>query len=352
MLQLIQHIIRIAARHDRTEANSALLETLQDIFGLSTTTIYRCYPVTGKTIVFACAGIAAGGAYSHNAYLPERRHCQAIAHDPLLQRCQTELAMVGEKLAHGVDRLVFPVIRQEQLSYLIDVALPDNLSAEQRVLLMGLFEYFAHQIALLDYSEADTLTGLANRKTFDRRLFEILGQAADDATVRPLAGPGRRHGTADDSHWLAVCDIDHFKRINDTRGHLSGDSVLVEFAQLLRESFRYDDHLFRFGGEEFIVVLQPASRVNAIRACERFRNAVERQVFPEAGQVRASIGICGFLRDDTPTSVMDRADAALYWAKQNGRNRTACYEDLLAAGSLAEKPLTQEPPAPSVSAQL
>lgn len=341
MLQLIQHIIRIAARHDRTAVNSALVEALHDIFGLPAATIYRCYPVTGKTIVFACAGLAPGGSYSRNAYLPERRHCQPLDSDPLLQRCQRESAIVGSTLDDGIERLIFPVIRQEQLIYLIDVTLPDALSAEQRVLLMGLIEYFAHHIALLDYSEADTLTGLANRKTFDRRLFEILGQANDDGSVGHLAGPGRRHATDADSHWLAVCDIDHFKRINDTWGHLSGDTVLVKFAQLMRESFRYDDHLFRFGGEEFIVVLQPASRINAIRACERFRQAIEHHAFPDVGQVRASIGICGFQSDDTPTSVMDRADAALYWAKQNGRNRVACYEDLLTTGGLANKPPAQ-----------
>lgn len=342
MLQLIQHIIRIAARHDRTGVNSALVEALRDIFGLTAITIYRCYPVGGRTIVFACAGLAAAGPYSHNAYLPARHLCQPLDHDPLLQRCQAEREIVGEALAHGANRLIFPVIRQTQLIYLLDVTLPDTLAAEARVLLMGLVEYFAHHIALLDYSETDTLTSLANRKTFDQRLFEILGQAVDDATVRHLAGAGRRHGSDGASHWLAVCDIDHFKRINDTRGHLSGDAVLVEFAQLMRESFRYDDHLFRFGGEEFIVVLQPTSRVNAIRACERFRNAVDHHVFPDAGQVRASIGICGFRRDDTPTSVMDRADAALYWAKQNGRNRVACHDDLVAAGQLGDQPLVQE----------
>jgi diguanylate cyclase (GGDEF)-like protein len=345
MLQLIQHIIRIAARHDRSEVNSALVEAMRDIFGIPAVTVYRCYPVSGGTIVFACAGLEPAGPFSHNAYLPERRFCHPIDHDPMLQRCQTQRALVGGTLPDGTDRLVFPVIRQEQLIYLIDVSLPGDLPAEQRALLIGLIEYFGHHISLLDYSEADTLTGLANRKTFDRRLFEILGKAADDRAVRHLAGLGRRHGANGDSHWLAVCDIDHFKRINDTWGHLAGDTVLVKFAQLMRESFRYDDHLFRFGGEEFITVLQPASQTNAVRACERFRGAVERHIFPDAARVTVSIGICQFKQNDTPTSVMDRADAALYWAKQNGRNRVACYDQLVASGELDAKPGTDPLPA-------
>lgn len=194
MLQLVQHIIRIAARHDRTEVNSALVEAMRDIFGISGVTVYRCYPVTGNTIVFACAGLGSAGPFAHNAYLPERRYCHPIDHDLMLQQCQKQGAPVGATLPDGTDRLVFPVIRQEQLIYLIDVSLPVDLPAEQRVLLMGLIEYFGHHISLLDFSEADTLTGLANRKTFDRRLFEILGKAADDQAVRHLAGPGRRHG--------------------------------------------------------------------------------------------------------------------------------------------------------------
>ena len=339
MLQLIEHIIRISSKRDRTEINSALVDAMRDMFDPSALTVYRCYPCTRDTIVFACAGLGPAGQFSYNAYLPERRHCHPIDHDPLLQRCQKEQVIVREMLADGADRLVFPVIRQAQLIYLIDISLPIDFPADRRVLLMGLVEYFGHHISLLDYGEADTLTGLANRKTFDKHLFEVLGKAADDMAANHLAGPGRRRGTTNNSHWLAVCDIDHFKRINDTWGHLAGDAVLVQFGQLMRDSFRYDDQLFRFGGEEFIAVLQPTSQANAERAFERFRQAVERHGFAEAGRVTVSIGICHLQPQDTPTSIIDRADAALYWAKQNGRNRVAGYDTLVAAGQLAAKPV-------------
>ena len=73
------------------------------------------------------------------------------------------------------------------------------------------------------------------------------------------------------------------------------------------------------------------------RAFERFRGAVERHAFPDAGRVTVSIGICHFQPHDTPTAIIDRADAALYWAKQNGRNRVACYDTLIAAGQLASR---------------
>jgi len=337
MLQLIEHIIRISSKRDRTEINSAMVDAMQDMFAPSALTVYRCYPCAGCMIVFACAGLQSGKPFSHNAYLPDRQFCQPIDHDPLLQRCRDERAIVRETLVNGADRLVFPVIREDLPIYLIDILLPIDFPAEPRVLLMGLVEYFGHHIALLDYGEADTLTGLANRKTFDKHLFEVLGKAADDEAQQHPAAPSRRRLGGSDSHWLAVCDIDHFKRINDTWGHLTGDQVLVRFAQLMRESFRYDDQLFRFGGEEFIAVLQPTSQANALRVFERFRETVERHDFPDAGRVTVSIGICHLLSNDTPTATIDRADAALYWAKQNGRNRIASYDTLLAAGRLGAK---------------
>ncbi len=335
MLQLIEHIIRISSKRDRTEINAALVDAMQDLFSPSAFAVYRCYPAQKKSIVFSCAGLGPAGQFSHNAYLPERRHCQPIDHDPLLRRCQTECGIVLETLPNGSDRLVFPVIENNQPVYLIDISLPVDFPADRRVLLMGLVEYFGHHISLLDYGEADTLTGLANRKTFDKHLFEVLGKAANDEAQQHPAAPCRRRSGGNEHHWLAICDIDHFKRINDGHGHLTGDAVLVMFGQLMRETFRYDDQLFRFGGEEFIVVLQPATEKNALGVFERFRTTVADHTFADVDRATVSIGYCRLLPHDTPTGIIDRADAALYWAKQNGRNRVAGYETLTASGALA-----------------
>lgn len=334
MLQLIEHIIRISAKRDRTEINEALVDAMQDLFSPPAFAVYRCYPAFKQAIVFSCAGFGPAGHFSHNAYLPERRHCQPIDHDPLLRRCATERAIVRNTLTGDADRLVFPVIHGNSVIYLIDITLPADLPADRRVLLMGLVEYFGHHIALLDYGETDTLTGLANRKTFDKHLFEVLGKTVDDALQPTPAAPSRRHGGGNEHYWLGICDIDHFKRINDNHGHPSGDAVLVAFGQLMRQSFRYDDQLFRFGGEEFIVVLQPATEKNAGVVFERFRSAVAGYTFPDIGQASVSIGYCRLRPRDTPTRIIDRADAALYWAKQHGRDRVACYDALVATDTL------------------
>lgn len=339
MLNLISHIVRTSAMRDRTDVNSALVDAMQDLFHPLALTIYRCFSSDRKTMVFACAGIRGETIFSHNAYLPDRRYCRSIETDPLLRRCLSEMSISFELLPDGTNRLVFPVIQTERLVYLIDVTVPDTISADRRVLLMGLTEYFSNHIALLDYGETDTLTGLANRKTFDKHLFEVLGKTSGDPPLNAADAdtPHRRCARQNAPHWLAVCDIDHFKQINDTYGHLIGDEVLVTLSQIMRQSFRFDDQLFRFGGEEFVVVLQPAVAEDATKALERFRGAVEAHPFSRVGKTTISIGFSQLRPFDTPSDAIDRADEALYFVKRNGRNQSARYEELVASGRLVAR---------------
>lgn len=341
MLSLINHVLRISARRDRTEINSAMVDALMELFAPRRLTIYRCYTSKHKTVVFACAGYGTQGQYLRNAYLPEPRFCQNIERDPLLQQCRREASAVLDYLDDGAHRVVFPVMRQEEPIYFVDLVMSEDFSADLRVTLMGLIEYFGNHIGLLDYGEADTLTGLYSRKTFDKHLYELLGQAASDAMVGNTPRQARRNQQPDSSHWLAVCDIDHFKRINDTHGHLIGDEVLIMMSQVMRQSFRFDDQLFRFGGEEFIALLQPTNRQSAAATLERFRHDVEQTVFSRIGHVTVSIGFSRLLLSDTPSDVIERADEALYYVKRNGRNQVACYEQLIEDGRLAAREIAK-----------
>lgn len=345
MLDLISHVVKISARRDRTEINSAMVDALLALFHPQRINIYRCYVGRKKTVVFACAGLGPQGQFLRNAYLPDHSYCQPIEHDPLLNRCHKEMSAVLDIMDDGSHHIVFPVIRLDEPIYLIDLLLSDDFSTSQRVVLMGLIEYFGNHIALLDYGEADTLTGLSSRKTFDKHLFELLGKAATDELVSGLNETYHRRqgGSAFDTanHWLAICDIDHFKQVNDNFGHLIGDEVLIMLAQVMRHSFRFDDQLFRFGGEEFVALLQPTDQASAIATLERFRINVENEIFSRIGHVTISIGFSCLLPNDTPTDAIDRADEALYYAKRQGRNRVECYETLVANHQLAAKEIAK-----------
>jgi len=191
---------------------------------------------------------------------------------------------------------------------------------------------YRNHLRLLADSQTDTLTGLLNRKTFDEKIAKLM------LSRRALAP---RESSGAGGACLAVLDIDHFKRINDRFGHLYGDEVLLLFSRLMRDTFREDDMLFRFGGEEFVVVLN-VGIADAIHVLERFRRKSEQREFPQVGKVTASIGVVSIAKQNLTSTVVQQADEALYYAKQNGRNRVCCYEHLVASSALTAPQVESE----------
>jgi diguanylate cyclase (GGDEF)-like protein len=156
-------------------------------------------------------------------------------------------------------------------------------------------------------STLDPLTGLFNRNALEQRLAELDGAPCD----------GRKGGQ---SHALLLCDLDHFKRVNDELGHAAGDLVLQDVAYTMRAALRAGDSVYRIGGEEILVVLPGASEVDAVAIAERLRQAVRKRR-PAGVGVTISIGAAVTKPDTVNTDdLVARADAALYSAKANGRD--------------------------------
>jgi diguanylate cyclase (GGDEF)-like protein len=123
---------------------------------------------------------------------------------------------------------------------------------------------------------------------------------------------------------IMMLDLDHFKKINDTYGHLAGDYVLKEVAKIIKNSIRKSDICGRFGGEEFVILLPNTKLSGAMKLAERIRQTIENHNFIFNGKkinVTVSIGITSVGINDSYESLIDRADEALYEAKQKGRNR-------------------------------
>jgi diguanylate cyclase (GGDEF)-like protein len=175
---------------------------------------------------------------------------------------------------------------------------------------------FANLMRLIDRFERDPLTQLLNRQSFDSRF--------EDLIEYHQRNPHRKR--TDDMPWLAIADIDHFKHVNDTFGHLFGDEILLLVSRIMRQSFRFDDLLFRYGGEEFIIILNNADAVGAEFALERFRQAIQEYGFPRLDEMTISIGWAGVAVREFATDVIHKADKALYYAKEHGRNRIVNYE--------------------------
>jgi diguanylate cyclase (GGDEF)-like protein len=206
-----------------------------------------------------------------------------------------------------------------------------RLSKKMRGLVFGVLRIYRNMHALLDYSERDSLTGLLNRKIFDDSFYKVsalplMAQAEEDAKDRRQSEAPR--------YWLGVIDIDHFKLVNDQFGHLIGDEVLLLLSRIMRGAFRYYDQLYRFGGEEFVVLLLCADADDAMTALQRFRRVVGSYAFPQAGTITVSIGYTLIEPGDTPGSAFERADRAVYHAKHHGRDQVCSHAALVRDGLL------------------
>lgn len=192
----------------------------------------------------------------------------------------------------------------------------------------GMLNIYANFARVLFDSERDTLTGLYNRKKLEQKLGELLAGR--------MGGHSReRDGETGD--YLAVFDIDHFKRINDNFGHLMGDEVLLTFAGLVRNTLRDVDWVFRYGGEEFVALIKGVSPETIGLILERVRVRVQDHAFPQVGQVTVSIGYTAIAEQKLPPSLFEEADKALYYAKEQGRNRIFDYGELVRNGELVHQ---------------
>ncbi len=193
------------------------------------------------------------------------------------------------------------------LSVVITVCL-DNLLAREHLKYLGLI---------------DNLTGVNNRRFFEQRLREETERVKRSGL--PMS--------------CLFVDVDHFKKINDTYGHPIGDQVLRHVAQIIREQVRTVDIVARYGGEEFTVILLQTGNSKTLEIAERIRATIERSPYLFGNDLRvkltASIGIntllpgdCGEDLKATSRQFVERADQALYAAKNSGRNCTVCYSDI------------------------
>jgi diguanylate cyclase len=166
-------------------------------------------------------------------------------------------------------------------------------------------------------SLTDPLTGLGNRKYFDRSIDSAVQNAL--ASGEPLS--------------LLMFDIDHFKSFNDSYGHLTGDQVLRLVGMSLRQTIKGQDITARYGGEEFAVVLPNTALRQALTVADHIRRAVMAKELKKKstgeilGRVTISVGVAMLKPGDETDSLIERADACLYAAKRNGRNRVVCEAD-------------------------
>jgi diguanylate cyclase (GGDEF)-like protein len=341
MSHLIESVADLTARSDRDELEITLASVTATLLCATRLTFWRIVSYAGELRLRERVRLTEGRLAVCEQHLDIGELPTLESHADLRTCYQSKTPIQLRRDISGQHGHIFPVTSARGIVGFLEIYHPTPMGEDQHRLVSGLLAIYRNHLRILDYSEYDELTGLLNRKTFDGSLANFL--RADPPTMgfaESLDRLGaRRPANPNQQAWLAVLDIDFFKRINDRFGHLYGDEVLILLAQLMRSSFREADRLFRCGGEEFVVILAPTEAEFAASVLERFRKIVEGADFPQVGRVTVSIGYTAVTPRDNGLTAFGRADEALYVAKRQGRNQVQCHEHLISGGVLQDRTL-------------
>jgi len=308
----------LLVHHERDALRTGFIELIYELFQPTDIQLFSC----GLRGIVAHRGQEIG-----DLLIRDRLNSDSIpmllSHDKIILKTveDADIQVIESVIDTSIDIYV-PLMQGDSVGAILVVTQVSKDIIDD-VLWQHVLAVYTHLNRMLYTAEVDPLTGLMNRMAFDRLLNR---QAAEDSKVRQ-DGKGT---------FFALVDIDFFKKINDNFGHLYGDEVLILLSRAMSESFRSMDWLFRYGGEEFSIVLIDVTHEEAFRVLERFRHKIETMDFPQVGQVTVSIGFSLMVKMEPVSSMIDRADHALYYAKKHGRNQVLFYESLVAKGLLAE----------------
>ncbi len=334
MSQVVDHLAELTGYRDRDMLDVTLVGALRDMLHPRCVAIYRCVGDPGAQRWLTRARQRADEpAASADPLWTEIESLPPLASHALREQC----FRVGQVYAalDAVTTTCFPVSTERDVVGVLEIETDAPLARENQQLVSGILKIYRNFQGLLDYSERDTLTGLLNRKTFDDAFLRSAALLEAANQPLPVDSDERRQRAAMRS-WLGLIDIDHFKAVNDNFGHLIGDEVLLLLSRLMRGCFRLHDRLYRFGGEEFVVLLRAKTDADAGAAFERLRQTVQGYAFPQVGRITVSIGYTELRAADSPASAFERADKAVYHGKQNGRNRIASHQALVDQGIFAD----------------
>jgi diguanylate cyclase (GGDEF)-like protein len=339
LVDALEHVAQMTRERDRVLIDATLVSSLLDLLPVERVSQWQLVTEEGERRWLAGPSQSRGQLVAttdqldpHWAELTQFEdlplHARAVVEQMAVRSVMTDAAGQPQHL------LVMALPLGQGSEGVIELGSARPLDETHERMVQGVLRIVHNFRSLLDYSERDTLTGLLNRKSFDETFMRA---TVLEATREFGSAEDRRRGLSQ-KHWLGVADIDHFKHVNDQYGHLIGDEVLVLMARILRSTFRYHDRTYRFGGEEFVVLLTAPDDAAAGGAFERLRRNLAEFEFPRVGRVTASIGYSDVRPGDTPQAAFDRADRATYYAKQNGRNQVRSHAELVGLGLLDSGP--------------
>lgn len=338
--KLIDHLVRLSGMRKRDDLLIGITQALVMTIAAQKVEIISIVHDENKRFWLPLTQAVAGSKvrFVSDPMRAELDMMTPIDSDPDRLQCLDRIAMVvtAPTTARPTYLTRFPVTLAEGATLwgVAEIESHNALTEADTTAVKRLLSMYGNMLDMLDYSECDALTGLWNRKPFDDLFYKTMKPVAHAESELAPNAVEHRAPTSPSNFWLAMVDIDHFKQVNDTYGHLIGDEVLILVARLLKTSFRAYDRVYRFGGEEFLVVLRSGDHDAAVSAVERFRENMANYEFPQAGHITASVGVTEIMAGDSPAAACERADQAVYYAKHHGRNQVCSEADLVRRGLL------------------
>jgi len=336
---------------DKNLLEYSLIQTIQELFPASH---QRLFVFEGKTNIFEAVLVAEQHAELLQDDLLDNSNLdllQSLIEESARSRSTSPIKTKDKKNNH----YCFPIFNEAQTVQAVLISTTLASTSLDETLIIGILKVYSNYLNLLNDTQRDKLTGLYNRETLNDQIHSALASGAEERCItnppnhikiqlnrstnfgenKPVSETERRENSTG-TIFLAVVDIDHFKSINDRFGHLYGDEILILVARCMKDFFtRSEDLVYRYGGEEFIILLHATDEVQAKGAFERLRTIIQNHRFPQINEVTVSIGFEKISSQTSPQEVISEADTALYFAKNNGRNRTDYYSELISSGKIS-----------------
>lgn len=322
----------------------SLLKTMAELLEIKEISMYKMRGASSKcTLMVYSSAVSPEKDPETYSFQSHEDYTSEINLPPDIETALKRIKTTGEPYISDKQgqrySIIYPVFEDNQVNSLLSFELSHALNEKQIQVLANLLGIAHNFRSLLDENQRDKLTGLLNRHTFEESILKIqeLSLNAGHCCGQQWNSENRRKALDGLGYCLAIMDIDDFKQINDRFGHIIGDEVLLLISYIMKQNFRTRDLLFRFGGEEFVVICRVENEQNAHTVLDRFRRVTADYRFPRVRTVTVSGGATMIKKNHLfATTIIGRADKALYFAKKNGKNQIHFYEDLIRRGYLVE----------------
>lgn len=339
-VHFIHSLAEITSHDNRELLEKSLIETLQEYHDAKAFWLYQVMTTEPElSLGFLTYSTSRDSVSTREAL--EQDLPEYIFNGVIRAVANGEVEVVRNPSDPGDIFIIYPAFydRHDVFAVLIENVDAENI--EDQRLAHAFLRIYSNYLRLLEISRRDKLTGLLNRETLEHEISSILILNAENVPagfeIEPEVVENARQHKDSLRYWLGVLDVDHFKQINDTYGHLYGDEILILIARLIEKSVRCYDLVFRFGGEEFVILLKAFDENDARQTFERIRTTVGHHDYAKVEQVTISIGVTEVTSQIMGASdVIREADSALYYAKQHGRDQVQFYQRLIAQGLIEE----------------